>query len=259
MVNSPHFVSAGTNITEHSGFVEVPEMPFAATAVNWFDFTDITTLFQTEDTSTPVTTNGQDIGRVENKGSESVAMTQAGVNRPTYKADALNGFSGGNGDGSTNVLFGTVVDGAVAGDLACFWVARLRATGDFSTIFGWDAMAGATQARVNDDVHTARVEGAVFQGTDVIAVDEAIAGWCADDGAAAQSYRFHGEAEINTAIASGGPADSRILAIFATDNTASAGFTFNGDILEVVTTEGDYANRALWEAYVTAKYGITWV
>lgn len=51
-----------------------------------YDFSDLTTLFQTTDTSTPVTADGQSIGRVNDKSGNGNHLTQASSgSRPAYK------------------------------------------------------------------------------------------------------------------------------------------------------------------------------
>jgi len=78
--------------------------------VQWLDFSDITTLYQTEDTSTPVTADGQSIGYCADKSGNSKHATQAtAANRPTYKASQQNGLSIARfaGGGSPDALLST--------------------------------------------------------------------------------------------------------------------------------------------------------
>jgi len=73
-----------------------------STLIGWWDATDITTLYQTEDTSTPVTTNGQSVGRIEDKSPEGNHLTQnTALSRPTYVTSGIGGkpsmtFDGGD-------------------------------------------------------------------------------------------------------------------------------------------------------------------
>ena len=54
--------------------------PFA-----WYDPSDLTTLFQTNDTSTPVTADGQTVGRISDKSGNGHHLTQSTAGaRPTY-------------------------------------------------------------------------------------------------------------------------------------------------------------------------------
>jgi hypothetical protein len=63
----------------------------------WFDFTDMANLYQTDDTSTPITTNGQTIGRVTDLSGLGNHFTQATAGaRPTFRvADGFNCVEGG--------------------------------------------------------------------------------------------------------------------------------------------------------------------
>lgn len=62
--------------------------------IAWFDFSDITTLFQNSTRTTPVTTDAQPIGGVADKsGAGNHATQTTDAKRPTYKANITNGKS----------------------------------------------------------------------------------------------------------------------------------------------------------------------
>jgi hypothetical protein len=66
----------------------------------WVDFSDITTLYQTNDTSTPITADGQSIGYAADKSGTGNHVLQATAgSRPTYKTNIQNGLSAALGDG----------------------------------------------------------------------------------------------------------------------------------------------------------------
>jgi hypothetical protein len=71
-------------------------------AAAWYDFSDLTKLYQTNATTTPVTANGQTIGYVADKsGNSGRQVTQATEgNRPTWKANAQNSRGAGLFGGS---------------------------------------------------------------------------------------------------------------------------------------------------------------
>lgn len=76
-----------------------------------FDFTDTSKLYQTNDTSTPVTANGQSIGRVDDISGKNNHATQAtAANRPTYQ-----GY--GSFDGTNDFMTASAVN-MTAGDKA---------------------------------------------------------------------------------------------------------------------------------------------
>lgn len=69
-------------------------------AVSWFKADTVTGLYQTNDTSTPVTADGQSVGYVADNGSANRPATQATAgSRPTYKTNIQNGLSALLGDG----------------------------------------------------------------------------------------------------------------------------------------------------------------
>lgn len=60
----------------------------------WYSPKDIATLYQTDDTSTPVTTNGQSVGRISDKSGNGYHLFQAtGANRPVYNTTGLGASS----------------------------------------------------------------------------------------------------------------------------------------------------------------------
>ena len=67
---------------------------FLPNLLNWSDYSDVSTLFQTDDESTPVTTNGQTIGFVSDKSAANNDFSQAvALLRPIYTTGVQNGKS----------------------------------------------------------------------------------------------------------------------------------------------------------------------
>lgn len=74
--------------------------------LQWLDFSDITTLYQTNDTSTPATTDGQTIGYVADKSGNGNYIIQAtDTKRPLYKTGIKNSLSIARFDGSNDYLY----------------------------------------------------------------------------------------------------------------------------------------------------------
>jgi len=64
----------------------------------WFDFRDVSTLYQTSDTSTPVTTSGQTLGRVSDKtGNGRHALQATAANRPQWKKKSGSRYARSDG------------------------------------------------------------------------------------------------------------------------------------------------------------------
>ncbi len=90
--------------------------------VSWWDLSDISSLFQTDDTSTPVTADGDTIGRVNDKSVNGHNIVQAtAAKRPLYKTGILNGLSVGRFDGVDDLLTVTT-PAALANDWTIFMV-----------------------------------------------------------------------------------------------------------------------------------------
>ncbi len=112
----------------------------------WTDFSDVTTLYQTDDTSTPVTADGQTIGLAKNKVSLNQNMTATGATRPIYKTGIKNGRSIARGTGAQRLTTTTMPLGtSVAGkDHTCFAVVM-------ATAMGGDQMACGMRNSVDPD------------------------------------------------------------------------------------------------------------
>lgn len=251
-----------------TGIAVSPKMPFAAGAQLWYDFSDLSTLFQTADTSTPVTADGQFLGRVNNKGLAAAGecIQSTAGDRPKWLENALtfNGTVFGGYTPDTDELEYLTASptghGADSGDFAVFWVAVNATDGDSKYMFSWEGSTDTAEMRVDDsNVQQLELLNGGWEGAVAAGDGELIAGWGADDGAGAQTIRFHGEAVIVTADSSDGPASGAPFIIGNNDATPIAESTWAGQILELVVTVGDYANRALWETYTARKYGVTWV
>jgi hypothetical protein len=86
-------------------------LDLGAKLLAWYDPDDISTLFQTEDTSSPVTTNGQNVGRVNDKSGNGLHLTQTTAgSRPVYNTTGLGASSPSiDFDGSADYLFNSAV------------------------------------------------------------------------------------------------------------------------------------------------------
>lgn len=107
-----------------------------------FDFTDISTLFQTTDTSSPVTAAGQSIGRANDlsgKGNHATQGTSGA--RPTYQGYAAF-------DGSTDFISTPVVD-LSASDKATIIASYRSDAGGNKVLVQMGAFAGSGSLEVN--------------------------------------------------------------------------------------------------------------
>jgi hypothetical protein len=241
-------------------------MPFVSDAVAWYDFTDKATLFQTNDESAPVTADGQDIGRITSKGVALGATAHQAVlaSRPKWKENAysFNGavYGGWTRDVGAEFLFAEPQ--APLGNTnhyAAFWVAVVNTSANIKNMFVWNVLSDELEVRLDAaNLQQAQINNSPYQGTVAATDGQLIAGW-ASANSSAQRYRFGGEAEISTATAAGNQSHESDFIIGDLEPTPIATTSWDGEILEIVLTKENHANRALWEAYVSNKYGIVWV
>lgn len=83
------------------GCAIAPINPASLSPIVWFDFSDLSTLFQDTGATSPVTTTGQSIARINDKSGNSRNATQATpAAQPTYSTSStINGRAIGSFDG----------------------------------------------------------------------------------------------------------------------------------------------------------------
>ena len=97
-------ISGGFALDVQQGIIGIGQnLPLPAV---WYDFSDITTLFQDDAKTTPVTTNGDPIGAVEDKTGNGQDLTQSNAsNKPVYTTNVQNGLSVADTDPTGNALW----------------------------------------------------------------------------------------------------------------------------------------------------------
>ena len=98
-------VSGGPSFqVQPGGIVGIGDNP-PAPAV-WYDFSDITSLYQDDGLTTPVTTNGDPIGGVFDKTGNGQHLIQTSAsNKPVYTTSVQNGLSAADTDPTGNALY----------------------------------------------------------------------------------------------------------------------------------------------------------
>lgn len=108
----------GVNVPAHD--FEIGDLAFSPTdisgLVGWWDFSDISTLYQDSSKTTPVASDGDPIGAVEDKGSNGYDATQAtSTNKPTYKTGVQNSLSAALFDATNDYLVAAAVSAFYSG------------------------------------------------------------------------------------------------------------------------------------------------
>jgi hypothetical protein len=245
----------------------VPALPQQGTIIHQFDFSDTDTLWRDEAGTLPVTTDGDAILRVDNKGFDGTDLTQsASSSAPTWNngAGVINGLGVGDFTVDGVSVSATIADAAGA-DLGDYTVIIVLvhdidnpATVDIS--FGW----GSTFGEMNVQNTFNQVRAEMNDGEINTAPDPATGTEYAvimnNDGADNQEARFSEDPTPRTRTdTSGGPADGTDFAIGGPPQIPTA-FPWNGRIAEIVvwTPSLTSAERDTAELWATFKWGITW-
>lgn len=97
-------VSGGNRVIVQQGTLGVGRQ--TALPAVWYDFSDVTTLWQDDGMTTPVSSNLDPIGAVEDKTGNGQHLTQTSAsNRPTYTTNVQNGLSVADTDTSSSALY----------------------------------------------------------------------------------------------------------------------------------------------------------
>lgn len=90
----------------------------------WYDFSDISTLFQNTIATVPVTTDGQGIARANDKSGKGRNILQGGAGAPVYKTGIQGGLSVGRFTGVNDWLTSTSFVQSAAGGGCLIGVAK---------------------------------------------------------------------------------------------------------------------------------------
>lgn len=235
-----------------------PVPPALASLTNWYDFSDITQLFKTDDTSTPVTANGDDIGHCANKGSGSEPVVQSEITlRPHWDTTTLLAASAAS---TLHVLYddSMALVPTTAFTVACLVSGAGSAPGtDYVYLFGATSEArhfcvigqtGTVAISANDHTHGAYTDGAAF-GT-----------WSKSTATGpAQLANTSIDVTATSGTETHNPPDATDKLILMGQSTIG-GFPWKGNMGEWLcwNTYLSTADLALLETYFTDKWGVTW-
>jgi hypothetical protein len=222
--------------------------------VIWLDFSDTSTLWQDTSATTPVTTNGDTIQRIDSKGSDTTNWQNA-VSPPSWSSAHVNGLGCGTFDGSEH-LTTTVATGP--GNTFTFLVIANTAitSGGNDFIFSWDSTDIYTRFGTSSTPPrraAAGVSGSVVDANSAPAENETMGIIGNDSGSNTQQRYYSTESgSFDTTVTSAGPANS---------TTSDIGYFLgsnwlNGDICEIVVWNDSPAIADV-KAYAE-RWGFTW-
>lgn len=214
----------------------------------WWDFSDANSLFQDDAGTIPVTTDGDPIGKVNDKSGNGKHLTQSTpTKKPTFKTNIVNGKSIARGDGgdvlagtlSTNYDAKTIFVVMTPGNTVKAYVLTLQNAGYSSIIINYIANTMEYYGS------TPRISmGSVVMGT--FALHELVY-----DGTNATTYKN------GTQVTNGSGNDDALnyIRLFATNNIPNNGLV--GDIGElfVYNSALGSTDRQSVESYIRTKWG----
>jgi hypothetical protein len=221
--------------------------------VAWYDFSNVSTLFQDTARTTPITTDGQEIlGATDLSGTDK--HLNGGTTGPTYETDVKNGLSVGRGNGTDSSMVFTI---DTVQPVTIFAVVS-HATGDVASNRGFISGENtrpyifAPSTDVWSFYAGTIVNSAVAIGTSHHVITAKF------NGASSVLYRD------GTSIATGNPGtgsfdfdgDDRARLFSSSGSAGTAGEYWAGDLGEVLIYDTALSddNRARVENYLRAKW-----
>lgn len=150
------------------------DLPVNFRLIQWLDASDAATLFQNDDCTGIVTTNGENVGCWRDKSLQGNNATQTGSNKPTFSA-GVSGFGGKNGvdfDGGTNYLnFDS--SGLIGMSYTIFAVVHRDTTGSNNYFYGTQSGTANQGLHLGFSSDTAARLGQVSNNLDATVVGQA--------------------------------------------------------------------------------------
>lgn|SRR5574343_514954 len=215
--------------------------------VAWYDFSDITTLFQDAARTTAVTADGNPIGGVTDKGTGGFHLAQStDARRPSYKANIQNGLSIGRWTRATDTGM-SLYNLSVADAQATTIIGVIKVTG---TGYGWGGNGTGNRNDLSLEASPFLYAGAVLSFAHSLPqpfnIYQAIY-----NGASSALY-------TNGASTASGNAGTNNLNGFWLGNNFGPNQSMTGDIGEIIIYDSalSVANRALIETYLNTKWNV---
>ena len=233
--------------------------------LHWFDFSDLTQLFQDELQATPVTANGQEILSITNKGTSSEFMSIE-AEGPVYNDTGIPTLNTGAATFDAAASLKTVISDVVSGTWEHYSSAIVVSSENveaFAAAVDWDTFESSWATAGSDNMAWYTQNTEPVSGTTGLVNDTFYSFLATNDDEVAPEasvvQQSHSTSVVNadTELADG-PAAGDILSFG--EASASEGSQFAGHIVEWITWDAilSAGEIADYKTYVTAKYGIAW-
>ena len=225
----------------------------------WWDFSDISTLFQDSSKTTPVASDGDVIGAVEDKsGNGNDFLQPTTADKPLYKTSIVNGKSIARFDGVDDHLEQTGF--SLATNATLFYVYRTSNWEPNTKIFAGRNTNGSTIFYFYESVANGVGKLGIYDGTTISKFGNH------DDDALAHIYTHLLNNTAANAYIDGAQsgAQATIVAISWTNNNIALGFNalnqdfVEGDTAELILCSSSLpdAHRSKTRRYLASKWGI---
>lgn len=240
----------------------IPSPPEQGNLLHWFDFTDLSTLFQDAAGLIPAVLQSDPVGRVDNKGTDGTPLVQVADDDARWILDlAFAPLPSVDGDDplGTTVVAATIAAGH-AGDYTFALVMAPENTGLAEIAFGWPAAITTTGMGIRQ-IPSATWEALASDASVIAANTYSVDVYIATIGisrVAGSQEIFHSldagsvsRAEPHNAIA-----NDSVLSIGASDSIG--GFDFQGHVGEVLVYDNDQGGAGVTaiKSYINGKYGV---
>jgi len=238
-----------------------PSPPALDDILHWFDFTDISTLFQDTGGLTPVTSNGQVIARINNKGSDATNLIQAtAAQQPTYDTAKFS-FPAGSFDG-TDALTGTTgISRTIPFSIGIVFAISATGAAGFAQALG--TSTNILTFKSSGDLLNLNNSNHAVESTNPLVIDTVSSGY-----SVARAIVTEQETWINLDAGSDLRTGTASLSFSAgLDHFVGAvsdvgGLGWPGWIMEYIVWNaedtGAGPTQAAWQAYTITKYGVAW-
>ncbi len=229
--------------------------PDFANIAHWYDFTDLSTLWQDTSATTPVASNNDPVARVDDKvGGVNILQDTANA-EPLYKESPAGVRSQLNNDFFDDNTASAFASGNFTVAVCWIW----RAVSTTSYVWTWQQLDAWVQQASSGSVNVRMANTFVGASTPVGYTGEPVAVWQYDDGANAQRGRGSWEtSDFTSAGTSLGPTASDNLAIMNYSGTGSN--AYSSEIKEWIAWSGALSSgdRAALQTYFASKHGVVW-